>query len=319
MKHMLVLFAAMTIAGCAPHFDVDLRAEMVSFVKGISAYAKTKRPGFVVIPQNGHTLFTTAGLATGPARTDYLAAIDGVGREDLYYGYISDNVATPEADSEEMLAFLAVAAANGVRPLVIDYCSTTAFMQDSYDRNSALGYLSFAADERSLNDIPSYPAQPYRANDLAVSNLSQASNFLYHINPENYPGTASFVAALDATRYDVFVVDLFTTEGQLTAADVEALQTKPSGAKRLVVCYMSIGEAEDYRYYWQDGWKRGDPEWLYKENPDWPGNYKVLYWMPEWQAIVYGSQDAYLDRILAAGFDGVYLDIIDAYEYFEEL
>ena len=30
-----------------------------------------------------------------------------------------------------------------------------------------------------------------------------------------------------------------------------------------------------------------------------------------------GSPDAYLDRILAAGFDGVYLDIIDAFEYFE--
>jgi cysteinyl-tRNA synthetase len=34
--------------------------------------------------------------------------------------------------------------------------------------------------------------------------------------------------------------------------------------------------------------------------------------------VLFGSDDAYLDRILAAGFDGAYLDIIDAFEYFEE-
>ena len=31
-----------------------------------------------------------------------------------------------------------------------------------------------------------------------------------------------------------------------------------------------------------------------------------------------GHPDAYLDRILAAGFDGVYLDIIDAFEYWRD-
>jgi cysteinyl-tRNA synthetase len=53
-------------------------------------------------------------------------------------------------------------------------------------------------------------------------------------------------------------------------------------------------------------------------NPDWEGNYKVRYWDPGWQAIIYGSPHSYLDKIIAAGFDGVYLDIIDAYWYYEE-
>jgi len=35
---------------------------------------------------------------------------------------------------------------------------------------------------------------------------------------------------------------------------------------------------------------------------------------PEWQAIIF----EYEDRILNAGFDGVYLDIIDGFEYWEE-
>jgi cysteinyl-tRNA synthetase len=53
------------------------------------------------------------------------------------------------------------------------------------------------------------------------------------------------------------------------------------------------------------------------ENPDWPGNYKVKYWETDWQNIIYKNSDSYLNKILTAGFDGVYLDIIDAFEYYE--
>ncbi|MEA1871167.1 MAG: endo alpha-1,4 polygalactosaminidase, partial [Candidatus Bipolaricaulota bacterium] len=83
-------------------------------------------------------------------------------------------------------------------------------------------------------------------------------------------------------------------------------------------CYMSIGEAEDYRYYWQEGWNTVPPAWLVEENPEWRGNYKVRYWEPEWQNLVVGDTASYLEKILIAGFDGVYLDLIDAFEYFEE-
>jgi len=44
----------------------------------------------------------------------------------------------------------------------------------------------------------------------------------------------------------------------------------------------------------------------------------VKYWNQEWQGIIYKNYDSYLDKITAAGFDGVYLDIIDAFEYFEQ-
>lgn len=51
--------------------------------------------------------------------------------------------------------------------------------------------------------------------------------------------------------------------------------------------------------------------------PHWDGNYKVRYWYSEWQDLICGPEDSYLSRILNAGFDGVYLDIIDAFDYFE--
>jgi len=53
---------------------------------------------------------------------------------------------------------------------------------------------------------------------------------------------------------------------------------------------------------------------LDEENPDWEGNYKVRYWMEGWQEIIYN----YLDRIMYVDFDGIYMDIIDAYEYYED-
>ena len=72
----------------------------------------------------------------------------------------------------------------------------------------------------------------------------------------------------------------------------------------MVVCYMSIGEAEDYRYYWQNDWKPNNPSWIEKENPAWKGNYKVRYWEQEWQDVIFGNDNSYLKKILDAQFDG---------------
>ncbi len=40
----------------------------------------------------------------------------------------------------------------------------------------------------------------------------------------------------------------------------------------------------------------------------------VRFGDPEWQRIIFGTPDSYLDRILAAGFDGIFLDRVDAYQ-----
>ena len=46
-------------------------------------------------------------------------------------------------------------------------------------------------------------------------------------------------------------------------ADVTPLKTKPDGRRRAVLAYLSIGEAEQYRYYWQGEWcQRVTARWL---------------------------------------------------------
>lgn len=127
------------------------------------------------------------------------------------------------------------------------------------------------------------------------------------------------------TRFDLAVVD-YSRDGsedtRFTARQIKTLKNSPGG-KKLILAYMSIGEAEDYRWYWKKNWDanhdgipdKGAPSWLGPSNPEWWGNYKVKYWKPGWQAIILGSSTSYLDKIIESGFDGVYLDIIDAYEY----
>lgn len=298
--------------------NIDYKQEMRDFVTGISEYAKSIQPGFLVIPQNGVELVTRNGLEDGPPHAEYLKAIDGNGQEDLYYGYNKDDRATPDGDNAYLRKYLNTSKAAGNTILVTDYCSTPSKMDDSYNRNRQNGFVSFAADRRELDHIPPYPDPINSQNDMQISSLSEVQNFLYLIDPESFDSKTAFINAVTATNYDLLIMDLFFRDGTaFTQSETEQLREKANGGSRLVVCYMSIGEAEDYRYYWQGDWSKNRPAWIDRENPDWEGNFKVRYWDEAWQNIIFGNGDAYLDRLLNAGFDGVYLDIIDAFQYFE--
>ena len=129
------------------------------------------------------------------------------------------------------------------------------------------------------------------------------------------------LAAVKAAAVDLIVIDHAghpkqVAEVSYTPADILPLKTQPNGKRRIVLSYLSMGEAERYRYYWKPEWDDNDtrPQWIGQENAQWPGNYLVNYTDPEWQSLIFGTPESYLDRIVAAGFDGVYLDRADAFE-----
>lgn len=324
MKKYFALFASAVLLSCSSDGsdtateNVNFRNEMRNFVIGISQYAKSQNSNFAIIPQNGIELVSETTDALGNPSLAYLNAIDANGQEDLFYGYNNDDVATPASTSNYLNDFLAVSKNAGNKILAIDYCSTHSKMTSSYSQNAALGYISFAADQRNLNNIPNFPTSIQNENNAVVTTINQAQNFLYLINAENYTTKTQFINAVTATNYDALIMDLYFNDGTpFTASEITQLKNKANGGKRLVISYMSIGEAEDYRNYWNPSWNTNKPAWLDAVNPDWPGNYKVKYWNAEWQAIIYGNDNSYLKKILNAGFDGVYLDIIDAFEYYE--
>lgn len=147
--------------------------------------------------------------------------------------------------------------------------------------------------------------------------LATVDDYLYQLQEMD-------LTAIGNTAYDLVVMDysLYGDDANaFNAVEITALKDSPGGEK-IVLAYMSIGEAETYRSYWEPDWDAdsdgvpdaGAPAWLDIEDPDWEGNYKVRYWDPAWQSLIF----AYTDKLLDAGFDGAYLDIIDAYEYYSE-
>jgi cysteinyl-tRNA synthetase len=84
----------------------------------------------------------------------------------------------------------------------------------------------------------------------------------------------------------------------------------------IILAYVDIGQAEDWRWYWHKGWEPGYPEWIVTVDPDdWEGCYPVAYWQPEWEDIViYGAYGkSHLDVILQNNFDGIYMDWVEAF------
>jgi len=66
--------------------DLNFREEMVDFVAEISEYAKSKDSTFYIFSHNAVERWSESG---------YLEAVDGIGQEELYYGYDDDGIATP--------------------------------------------------------------------------------------------------------------------------------------------------------------------------------------------------------------------------------
>ena len=158
----------------------------------------------------------------------------------------------------------------------------------------------------------------------AEPSLGGLSSFAYQLQTID-------TASLAAAPYDLFVIDYSsdgTQRGAFTRDQIRAL----TASGKTVLAYMSIGEAERYRFYFKSSWVRRASRgvcrttpstratsWLDAANPHYCDNYKVRYWHRSWRRTIYGIKSgrkkSYLDRILDAGFNGVYLDVIDAYEY----
>ncbi len=156
------------------------------------------------------------------------------------------------------------------------------------------------------------PGNWYQATQTDLRPLAHVSSWHYQLQKVEIDQ----IATVDA---DVVVVDYARAGVPLTRDELARLKVRPGKKQRIVLSYLSVGEAEEKRFYWDAAWKTQPetrPAWVHLENCAWPGAWAVKYWQDGWKQIVYRSDDSYLRRIIEAGFDGVYLDRVDMFDDF---
>jgi cysteinyl-tRNA synthetase, unknown class len=150
--------------------------------------------------------------------------------------------------------------------------------------------------------------------------LSAVKTFMYQLQNLENPNALN---ALAQSPYDLLVVEPTGTTNDNTHFDMKAMVAKLHAGKpgRIVLAYLDAGEAESFRTYWTKDWKaptkttRGLPDFILIPDPDgWSDDYPVAYWDSRWQDIIASGPDSQVKLLMQAGFDGVYLDWIDAWD-----
>ncbi len=292
---------------------------MKSLIMNIGTDAREYDSTFCIVPNNAEQLVTEKGRHQDFPDLEYLEAINGLGRDYLYYGYFGVDVLTPYYINGDILGFLEKIFIYEKPTLITDYCVTPDKIDDSYSRNENNGFISYAAPTLELDRPAEYPSPPYRVNTLDIDSLHKVKNFL-HIKQPGAMGTRQeYLDALSSANYDLLITHPANNGTFFTTTEVTNMKLKKSGQHRIVLAGMNIGLADTSAYYWDPAWETDPPAWLLDEDPDHPGYYRVRFWEPAWQEILYGSENSYLRRILEAGFDGAFLYGAGAFQYFEDM
>ena len=282
---------------------IDYRREMKTIINEIAVTSRAKLPEFEIIVNNGEELVTRRGTATSRIDSEYLSLIDGFLVESLFYGYSGLDRATPVDQRNTMLPYLRKLTNASIQVMVIDYCSLPENRADSLRRNHKLGFMAYPSPRRELDVIPDPVNVPI--------------DFLYLVNPGRFDTLDELESSLIDIDTQIIVLDLYFAGALLPRDTIERIREGANSRK--VYAYMSVGEASSWRYYWSSTWNFIRPKWIAEENPFWPGSFRVYYWEDAWKDLLFHNRSSYLARILAAGFDGIVLDGVDTYQYFEEL
>jgi cysteinyl-tRNA synthetase, unknown class len=123
------------------------QAAMRTFVANISTYAKTRRPGFLIVPQNGEELTRNAA---------YLNAIDAIAREELVFGLEGGEHENPPDEITYAMDILTKVARTGRPVFVVEYVGDAEHKLTASRLLSARRFVATFA-ERELNTPPTLP------------------------------------------------------------------------------------------------------------------------------------------------------------------
>lgn len=171
---------------------------------------------------------------------------------------------------------------------------------------------------------------------LLSPDLSSVTTWAYQLQGLEQGGA---IDALVESTYDLVVLEPSrTVQGASdfdTAGMVARLKNstgRDGRTRKMVIAYIDIGQAENWRWYWtwSTDWPAGEPrpadwpDWIVGVDPaGWAGDFTVAFWDPAWKDIMMTGANhpatadrdyvSMLDEVIRDGFDGVYLDWVEAY------
>jgi cysteinyl-tRNA synthetase len=191
--------------------------------------------------------------------------------------------------------------------------------QEDISEEKQTAPMSDAVEDEGTTQIETSTEKNVSEEIKSTNDLNKVKTWFYFLDFDLDPVLDDIVAS----DYDMIVIEPIFTEKENENYDIKSAVGKIKNSagsnvkNKLVIAYIDIGQAEDFRYYWKEGWKVGDPVFIAGEDPDlWEGCFPVAFWDKEWQDIWFkgvNGYDAQLKRIVDAGFDGVYLDWVEAY------
>ena len=313
MKFLAAILLLLTLLSCIrePKPDrakslpvAETASRMQELVVSLSKYAKKRSHGFLIVPQNASKLLYIGGDPYASRHPEYANSIDALGIEGLFYSgaYEPDSlrIAILDTFSKQKKVFVA------------DYVKDNSDVPKNRAMIKKHGFIPFV---RSRENFDYVKIPKHSGTGLPPGGIGGVSDYLYLINGSQYPDKEHFIQAVSQSRYQMAIIDLFFHEEAFTRSEVERMKRMPSGGNRIVLGYVNIGAAENWRYYWNPSWKIGFPEFLARPYHGYKDEAWVHFWDPEWKKILFGNPGGYLDRLIDSGFDGAYLDNVEAYLY----
>ena len=186
---------------------------MIALIRKIRETGKANNDQFLVFPQNAPELLPYPG---------YLAAIDGFGKEDLYFnGYNelikagSKAAANPDQESQYDVDFLRLMKDAGKTVLVVDYFDPTQTRQAADFESQAReeGFIPYAADRRALDRISSL----FEAKEKSTSPATQKEIESKNVDDSGLPPEGES-ESFDASRKCVKLCEKARTDGRNLSA-----------------------------------------------------------------------------------------------------
>ncbi len=251
----------------------NYRTAMRSIVEELAIYARGRDPKFIVTTRGGFDLLAwsrrefdlteikrdpdakipaDAIMQIGMPLRLYIQQLNGI----VLNGQFCAPLRVPRDNLHDM-------AKQGLKLLSIEHCKTPATAQSALQAAIQAGVVAHTDSDTTdvFTNVPKNRPSPENPRNVEV--LGVAKNMLVMLDNTQYASHGEWLAALQSTNYDVLVTDAFFKGKQnLTKDEIHSLKFKEMGARRLVLARMSVGYAEDERYYWKREWGIGEPSWI---------------------------------------------------------